>query len=393
MRLPLLLSWLCLAALAGAPAATAAGPAGTRASLERSIRAAGSASSVMAVDLDTGATIASVRAAERRIPASVEKLFTTATALLRFGPEGRLTTSVLAAQAPDEEGTVTDVWLRGGGDPTLDAAGLKALAEGVADAGVVRVTGDVFADESAFDTLRGPPSEGYRASGDIAPLSALAFQRTWRPVTRIAVLFRQALRRARVKVAGDARAAAGRAPEEPAVLAELESPPMSELARRTNVPSDNWYAELLLKGLGARFGAAGSTSAGAAVITEAMHRFGISPRIADGSGLSRANVTTAAQVTRLLVKLDTGELAEPFFGSLAVAGRTGTLHDRMRGTPAQDRCRGKTGTIRGVSNLAGYCTTRSGSRVAFAILMNQVNVYGARRLQNRMLSALARYEP
>ena len=66
-----------------------------------------------------------------------------------------------------------------------------------------------------------------------------------------------------MKVPQDARAAAGRAPEDPALLSELPSPPMADLARRINVPSDNWYAELVLKALGAEYGATGSTSAGA----------------------------------------------------------------------------------------------------------------------------------
>ena len=65
----------------------------------------------------------------------------------------------------------------------------------------------------------------------------------------------------------------------------------------------------------------------------------------------------------------------------------------MRGTAARDRCHAKTGTLRDVSALAGYCQTTAGSRVAFAILMNGVNPYGARRLQDRMVSALARYSP
>jgi D-alanyl-D-alanine carboxypeptidase/D-alanyl-D-alanine-endopeptidase (penicillin-binding protein 4) len=95
-------------------------------------------------------------------------------------------------------------------------------------------------------------------------------------------------------------------------------------------------------------------------------------------------------VVDLLEAMD-GEAA--FAGSLAVAGRTGTLERRMRGTAAQDTCRAKTGTLIGVSALAGYCTTRAGADVAFAFLMNGVNPAGARVLQDRMVAALARYAP
>lgn len=381
---------LVFALLLAAPV-QAAGPADTRVSLERSARAAGSGSGVLAVDLDSGHVIASVRAESALIPASVTKLYTTAAALLRSGPDGRLLTRVLAAAGPDQEGTITgDLWLRGGGDPTLDPAGLARLAERVAEAGVLKVEGDLHADESYFDSLRGPPSERYRASVYIAPLSGLPFLRTWQPVKRVAVMFRSALKRAGVTVEG--RALAGPAPDPATEIAVLESPAMSDLARRTNVPSDNWIAELLLKALGAAHGAKGSTAVGARVARATLARLGVRPRIADGSGLSRLNRTTPKQVVELLRRMDTDETVGPaFYDSLAVAGRTGTLHNRLRRTAAESRCRGKTGTIRGVSNLAGYCESVGGRRIAFAILMNRVNIYGARRLQDRMLSALARY--
>ena len=80
---------------------------------------------------------------------------------------------------------------------------------------------------------------------------------------------------------------------------------------------------------------------------------------------------------------------DSFFASLAVAGRDGTLSDRMRGGPARNRCRGKTGTLSNVSALSGYCTARSGDVYAFSILMNGVYPTGARQLQDRMAQAIA----
>ena len=77
----------------------------------------------------------------------------------------------------------------------------------------------------------------------------------------------------------------------------------------------------------------------------------------------------------------------------AVAGKAGTLSDRMRRSPAKGRCRAKTGTLNGVSNLAGYCSARSGARLAFAFLMSGVSVWTAHPLQDRMAAALVRYRP
>ena len=168
---------------------------------------------------------------------------------------------------------------------------------------------------------------------------------------------------------------------------------MSTLIRLTNRPSDNFFAEMLLKGVGARFGSGGTTTAGASVVRAQLVRFGVHPRVVDGSGLSRANRTTPRQVVRLLDRMSGQERFDDFFASLAVAGRSGTLEKRMRKTAAAGRCSGKTGTLNYVSALAGYCRTTGNHLVAFAFLMNGVNVASARKLQDRMTAAIAGYTP
>jgi D-alanyl-D-alanine carboxypeptidase/D-alanyl-D-alanine-endopeptidase (penicillin-binding protein 4) len=112
--------------------------------------------------------------------------------------------------------------------------------------------------------------------------------------------------------------------------------------------------------------------------------------VVDGSGLSRVDRTSPQEVVTLLEAMG-GDAA--FRGSLAVVGRSGTVAARMRGTVAQDRCSAKTGTLIGVSALAGYCTTTGGTDVAFAFLMNGVNPAAAHGLQDRMTVALAGYTP
>ena len=172
---------------------------------------------------------------------------------------------------------------------------------------------------------------------------------------------------------------------------EWISPTLASIVRQMNQPSDNFIAETLIKGLGAEFGSEGSTAGGGSVMRQTLRRFDIAPTIVDGSGLSRSNRTSPRQVVRLLTGMDASEAAIPFDQSLAVAGRNGTLDRRMRGTAAQDRCRAKTGTLRDVSALAGFCDTTGGERVAFAFLMNGVWPASARARQDRMTVALARY--
>ena len=94
----------------------------------------------------------------------------------------------------------------------------------------------------------------------------------------------------------------------------------------------------------------------------------------------------------LLEAMHGQEVAGAFEGSLAVAGRTGTIRRRMRGTAAQDRCRAKTGTLIGVSALAGLCDSAGGHTIAFAMLMNRMNLARAHGVQDRVAAAIARYD-
>jgi D-alanyl-D-alanine carboxypeptidase/D-alanyl-D-alanine-endopeptidase (penicillin-binding protein 4) len=165
---------------------------------------------------------------------------------------------------------------------------------------------------------------------------------------------------------------------------------MSKLVALTNAPSDNFFAETLLKDIGARFGGAGSTAAGAGVVRGEMQSvFDIDPRLNDGSGLSRSDRTTPAQVISLLSQM---EAIPAFTESLAITGDTGTLVHENRHTYAQGRCRGKTGTLHDVSNVVGYCRARDGHVLAYAFLMNGVDPDAAHPIQDRMQVAVARYD-
>jgi serine-type D-Ala-D-Ala carboxypeptidase/endopeptidase (penicillin-binding protein 4) len=388
---------LFIAALA--PTARAADLAATQRVLAREMARSGAYSGAYVVDVGTGRELYSYRADVGRVPASVEKLYTSAAALLNYGAEGRLTTHVLAEALPDETGTVAgDIVLRGGGDPTFGAVEASALADQLVEAGLVRIDGQVIGDESAFDAFRGPLSA--RTEYWVGPLSALSFNhgRTGKrrpyfqasPARFAAQAFEKALKRRGVRITGKARA--GTTPEGTTPYSEWSSPTIAAIVRRMNQPSDNYIAEMLMKALGADHGSAGSTAAGGAVMRQTIRRFAIAPTIVDGSGLSRSNRTTPRQVVQLLTGMDASEAAVAFDQSLAVAGRNGTLNKRMRRTTAQDRCRAKTGTLSNVSALAGFCDTTGGERVAFAFLMNGVWPGSARVLQDRMTVALARYD-
>ncbi len=381
--------------------ATAAPPAAamSKAKLQRKLAAqmarAGSASGAYVENLTTGERLYALRAATPRIPASNEKLWTALAALHELGPTATLRTTALATEPLTLNGVLDgDLYLRGTGDPTLTTARLEALAQDLRDAGLSRVTGRVVGDESAFDTRRGPPSEGYRPSIDIAPLGALMVNRGFEqgryqrnPPRFAATTLARQLRDAGVRVSPKGRA--GTTPPGALSLAARESPSVTLLVRAMNVPSDNYIAEMLLKAIGRSDRRPGTTARGAAIAERvAEEQAGAQPNLVDGSGLSRSDRSSPRDLVRLLDAV----VEDPaFYGSLAIMGRTGTLEDRLERSYASVRCRGKTGTLHDVSALSGYCRTRGGDIVAFAILMNYVSPYGARDLQDRMVSAIARF--
>jgi D-alanyl-D-alanine carboxypeptidase/D-alanyl-D-alanine-endopeptidase (penicillin-binding protein 4) len=346
-------------------------------------------------DIDAGTALYAHKENVARSPASVEKLYTTSTALLRFGADARLHTQVMGTGALDPLGVWRgDLYLTGAGDPTLGPAQIATLAQAIAQAGVRRVAGSVLGDESVFDSLRGSSRTGFALDRDIVGvLSGVAvgrgFSKDGSPPKEAARRLAKALRA--IGVAVDGRSDAGTAPPEAQEVAGIDSPSMADLVRFTNVPSDNFDAEMLLKVLGAHFGGAGTTTAGAAVVRQQLATFGVHPRVVDGSGLSRADRTTPRQVVRLLERMEGTEVAPAFGGSLPVVGRTGTMRRRMRGTVAQDRCQAKTGTLHAVSALAGYCQTTGGRTVAFAMLMSTALITRAHRVQDRMTEAIATY--
>jgi serine-type D-Ala-D-Ala carboxypeptidase/endopeptidase (penicillin-binding protein 4) len=392
----LVVSLVAALALLPAGAASAISTPTLQAKLTREMRHAGGFSGAFVRDLDSQRTLFAAKADAPRAPASVEKLYTTASALMRFGPDATLTTAVAGRGFLDPDGVWRgDLYLRGGGDPTLARDDLQRLSQALGEAGVLRVDGSVLGDESRFDVLRGSFETGGAYDRDIGGvLSALAldrgFSKDGRPAAQAARQFAKVLRADGIRVEG--RSGGGTAPAGVHELASVASPPMRDLIRMTNVPSDNFLAEMLVKDLGAEFAGAGTTGAGVGVVRSQLEAFGLTPQVFDGSGLSRADRTTPRQVVHLLEAMHGQELAGVFEGSLAVAGRTGTIRKRMRGTAAQDRCRAKTGTLIGVSALAGLCDSAGGHTIAFAMLMNRASLARAHGVQDRVAAAIARYD-
>jgi D-alanyl-D-alanine carboxypeptidase/D-alanyl-D-alanine-endopeptidase (penicillin-binding protein 4) len=389
-------------------------PAAEIAHLRRVMAAAmkplGPHSGAYAVDLQNGQVLFDDAAAVPRNPASVEKLYTLTTALDRFGLGGTLQTDVYGTGKLERDGLYRGtIYLRGGGDPTFGSAAfirayygagtsVQALARTLVErTGISKIKGSVAGDESYFDSLRGGPSTGFAVDPNlVGQLSALAFNRgqTGRrgsPAAYAAFELAGALRRQGVVVTGRSHAAIADLLSAK-LLASIDSPPMATLARLTALPSDDFFAEMILKALGARFGTGGTTAAGAAVVSQFLRTIHLTPAVADGSGLSRADRTSPLDVVTLLRDLSPGGLSKlqplgaALRDALPVVSESGTLAMRMHHTAASGRCIAKTGTLSDASDLAGWCN----GVFAFAFLMNHVDVYAAQNAQDRMTIALAK---
>lgn len=347
----------------------------------------------LVVDLRTGEVVFQHNGSMPVAPASNEKLPVSWTALKRLGPAYRFHTELYGVGARQGDVWEGDLVLKGFGDPTLASSDLDGLARKVRAAGIRSVTGRVLGDESHFDRKRA--ASGWKASflgAETPPLSGLVVDRAqgWpalSPPLLAARSLRDALVRLGVSVAG--RPGLGVAPLDAVSLASDVSAPLAEVVRVMNHESDNFYAEMLLKGIAAASGKRGNSSLGGRLVVATMAEAGIPVQgveIVDGSGLSRLDRLTAAALVGVL----RSGLADPtirtaFVGSLAVAGRSGTLSTRL---PAlRGRVRGKTGTTKLACTLSGFV----GRTYVFAVLQNgnPVSSWAAREAQDRFVTVLA----
>ena len=344
-----------------------------------------------------GGTVYALHRGRSLEPASNQKLTVALAALDRLGAGYRIPTDVLGDGSRSGSTWRGRLVLKGYGDPSLSTTDVHTLAERIRALGIRSVTGRIVGDESYYDTQRMGP--GWKASWykiESPPLSALTVDRAKvggrtrdNPAKMAAVAFDRALEAAGVDVARAPRVST--APPDAVRLAGVRSGRLKMLVRRMNRASDNFFAEMLVKHLGAQVRGAGTTADGTRVVRTVLRSRGVplrGVRIADGSGLSPYNRLTAKAVAALLISAwSDAALARPFVVSLPLAGVNGTLRDRMRREPAYRTVRAKTGTTTTASSLSGYV----GTRYVFSILQNgnPIPWWYAREAQDRFAQILA----
>src|SRR5487761_966969 len=157
------------------------------------------------------------------------------------------------------------------------------------------------------------------------------------------------------------------------VLAERQSPPLIEIVRVLNKVSENLHAEILLRTVAKEKSGEGSLAAGLKIEQQFLTSIGIPPSdvlVDDGSGLSRQNLVTPRAIVSLLEYGQRQPWGEAYASTFPVAGVDGTLDNRMRGTPAEGRVEGKTGTAEHTQAMSGFATTLHGERLIFSMFDN-----------------------
>jgi serine-type D-Ala-D-Ala carboxypeptidase/endopeptidase (penicillin-binding protein 4) len=357
------------------------------------------------------------------IPASTQKILVAIAALTTLGPDFRYETRVIS-DAPPRDGAVGTLWLVGSGDPTLatpeyvqwladrprfslhQATALVALVDGLKTAGVTAVTGGIVGDDSRYDRIRLVPSwkANYVVDNEAGPLGALLVnsgftvfdpppeKRADDPAAHAASELARLASAAGIAVAGPGRSGTAPVGVGPVTLATVRSAPLSEVVAGMLRESDNTAAELLVKELGVARRNDGSTPAGTQAVVDALAEAKLPTaglRLGDGSGLEVSNQASCALLTAAL-RLPDGNGSPRLSGLMAVAGRTGTLSLRLAGTPLEGKLRAKTGSLNGVTGLAGYL---DGHRtLSFAFVANGTFSDSAGRLlQDRLVALLAAY--
>lgn len=409
---------------------------------------------IHAMSLDNGSVLYERNADEKLIPASVSKIFTSYTALKKLKPNATFKTSVYAVGGQREGKLAGDLYVKGGGDPSLVSERLWMLVNDFMRSGIRHVSGKVIGDASYYDMEKTPESrpkylrdQAYNApvgglsfnfntttifvrpgettgsspvvftdpensyidvvnqatTGKAGSGSSIAVTRTdyvkgdvgdtvllrgsipldskevrfyrniVNPTLYAAHMFKNFLEQRGVKVEGNIEE--GAVPAGAKLIVELESQPLWQIVWGMNKFSNNFVADQLMKKVGAEvWGAPGSLKKGVTAMEDALEDIGIARKsyeIQDGSGLTRQTRVTARQITRVLSSAHRDfSISSEFLASLGIAGEDGTLRNRFPSSSGQVVLRAKTGTLDGVTALAGYLVSIDGENIAFAIMLN-----------------------
>ncbi len=345
---------------------------------------------LMVWDLTTDSVLFSYNARQTMRPASVMKLVTAITALDRLGSNYQFRTSLYYKGEIKGRTLVGDIYCVGGMDPRFGSDDMNAFAEGVRRLEIDTIRGRIVADMSMKDETR--LGEGWCWDDDNPVLTPLLMAKKADFIPR----FIDELHDKDIHIIMPYNSDGpdeGTLPNG-AVIISSRFHPISEILMQMLKDSDNLYAESMLYQFAASGGVKKASAANARThIKKLVNKIGLNAdryKFADGSGLSLYNYVTPELIVRLLrYAYRTSDIITSLYPSLPIAGEDGTLSKRMKGEYTHNNVHAKTGTLTGISSLAGYCRTANDHMLAFCIINQGVlRVSDGRTFQDKICAAL-----
>ncbi len=380
---------------------------------------------ILIVNPATGDTLYSRNAGKLFMPASNQKVLTSAVALTHLGPDYRYNTVIATRGTRADTVLNGDLIVIGNGDPTISnrmrgsaEAAMDSIADSIRARGITRVTGVLRQGGDAFpDSIYGYGWEWDDLKGSSgAPVDELLFnegmvQRATKidgRDTTVAIATRTpgyaylsalylAMSRKGIVVDGGVGLEVDSLVAPHDTLYSFESPPMREILKHFMKPSQNQIGEVLLKTLGRERTGVGSADSGAVVVTRQLRDWGVDSTgvvVYDGSGMSRHDLVSPETLIKILVAMMRDSATfDVFHESFPIAGVDGTIRTRMRETAAANNLRGKTGTLEFVRSLSGYVSTADDQLLVYSLLTNHFTVPVSRvtQLQDAIGVLLANY--
>lgn len=341
---------------------------------------------LMVYDLTDDSTLYRFNARQTMRPASTMKLLTSISALDHLGARYEFRTSLYYTGSVKDSVLTGDLYCVGGMDPLFDTSDMKAFAESVKALGIHTLRGKIVEVRGFKDSdLLG---EGWCWDDDNPTLSPLLIDKKDEFVSRLA----QMLDKDSIFV--DGPSTTGTLPKS-ALLLCSRSHPLVDVLEPMMKNSDNLYAESMFYQLGAATGASpAKASHGRQMILKTLKNAGVTGqyKIADGSGLSLYNYVTPELLAKLLIyAYRKSGIIRYLYVSLPIAGEDGTLKKRMKDSPAHLNVRAKTGTVTGVSSLAGYALAANNHMLVFSIINQGImKADDGRNFQDKVCKALCK---
>lgn len=340
---------------------------------------------MMVYDLTADSVLYKVNERQALRPASTMKVVTAVAALDRLGGSHQFLTKLYYTGEVQDSTLYGDLYCVGGFDPAFNSDDMRAFIESVQQMGIDTIRGRIVADRTMKDgDLLG---EGWCWDDDNPKISPLSLGRDINFLERFVTALSDE------GIVLDIRLSEGSLPSEARILCSRFHS-MDQILQRMMKMSDNFYAEAMFYQIARSTGRRPAKAKDAAgVIKQLIQKVGNGKnpyRIADGSGLSLYNYVTPELEMRLLRYAYLNKnIYEHLLPSLPIAGWDGTLKTRMKGTAAEGNVKAKTGTVTGVSALAGYCTAANGHQLCFSMINQGImNSETGRNFQDRVCNAL-----